>query len=449
MAFWGTGAVQDRLGGARGFGSWELARNDDGSTIVDASAVLPDGITIAGVTYAADRLHVNTNGTVSLGGAYKRLPQDNPARPMIAPFWGDVDTRLDGEGAESGGIWVHLAPDAGVVTITWDHVGVYRRNADVTNLFQLQIVDRGGGNVDLLFRYEAIGWTQGTAEDDPGARAGVFTANSALAIGGGDLMRLPTDPGNSGIAGLWGIALRGGQASLLPPDDSTTKGTAAADLLVGGYGDDLLDGLAGNDTLQGGDGSDTLLGGEGDDHLQGGASASDLRDVLYGGAGRDVLEGGHGNDELRGDAGDDTLSGWFGADTVIGGAGNDVLTGGAWGDALFGGDGADYLNGGFGYDRLNGGAGADRFFHLGLADHGSDWIQDFSWRDGDVLAYGGAATAAQFQLNRAATPNAGDPLIPEYFVIYKPTGQILWALVDGAAAASILLQVDGQQFDLL
>jgi Ca2+-binding RTX toxin-like protein len=110
----------------------------------------------------------------------------------------------------------------------------------------------------------------------------------------------------------------------------------------------------------------------------------------------------------------------------------------------------DYLNGGFGYDRLNGGAGADTFFHLGVFDHGSDWVQDYAAAEDDVLATGIAgATASQFQVNFATTAGAGAAGVAEAFVIYRPTGQILWALVDGAGQGQINLQIGGQVFDLL
>ena len=70
--------------------------------------------------------------------------------------------------------------------------------------------------------------------------------------------------------------------------------------------------------------------------------------------------------------------------TVIGGVGDDVLTGSALSDEIFGGDGNDFVNGGFGHDRVNGGDDGDRFFHIGVADHGSDWIQDYDAAEGDV-----------------------------------------------------------------
>ena len=37
----------------------------------------------------------------------------------------------------------------------------------------------------------------------------------------------------------------------------------------------------------------------------------------------------------------------------------------------------------------------------------------------------------------------------EAFVIHRPTGQILWALVDGAGQESIELQIGGATVDLL
>ncbi|WP_371157987.1 calcium-binding protein [Jannaschia sp. 2305UL9-9] len=236
-----------------------------------------------------------------------------------------------------------------------------------------------------------------------------------------------------------------------PPADPPVidTGTSGADVLTGGSGADRLDGLAGDDTINGGDGNDTLIGGEGDDVITGGASAGDLRDLIFGGAGNDTIDGGYGNDELRGDAGNDDVAGGFGADTVIGGAGNDTLTGSAFGDEIFGGDGMDFVNGGFGSDRVNGGDGADTFFHLGIADHGSDWIQDYSASDGDVLVFGGAATADQFQINVANTASAGDAGTDEAFVIYRPTGQIIWALVDGDGQSEINLRLNGQVFDLM
>lgn len=220
--------------------------------------------------------------------------------------------------------------------------------------------------------------------------------------------------------------------------------------LTGSAQDDRLVGADLDDVIYGGLGNDTLVGGSGDDLLVGGEDVDDLRDLIFGGAGNDTIDGGYGNDELRGDSGNDVIAGGFGADLVIGGEGNDMLTGSALGDRLFGGDGDDFLNGGFGFDQLNGGDGADTFYHLGTENHGSDWIQDYLGSQGDTLAFGNAAaTAAQFQINTALTQGAGEADVAEAFVIYKPTGQILWALVDGANQDEINLTLGGTTFDLL
>ncbi|MCX7568240.1 Ig-like domain-containing protein, partial [Sulfitobacter sp. F26169L] len=244
-----------------------------------------------------------------------------------------------------------------------------------------------------------------------------------------------------------------------PADDSVNltgdagpnrlEGTALNDVLSGLGGNDTLFGLAGDDTLNGGDGTDNLVGGDGNDLLTGGESENDRRDNIFGGSGNDTIFGGYGNDEVRGDAGDDVVSGGFGADTVIGGTGNDSITGSALADLLFGSDGDDFINGGFGYDQVNGGDGADSFFHLGIADHGSDWIQDYNAAEGDVLVFGNAdATRAQFQINVTTTPNAGADDVEEAFVIYRPTGQIIWALVDGNGQDEINLRIGSEVFDL-
>ena len=209
--------------------------------------------------------------------------------------------------------------------------------------------------------------------------------------------------------------------------------------------------------MDGGNGSDTLNGGDGNDTITGGTYAADLRDTVYAGAGDDVVDGGYGNDLLYGQEGNDTITGGWGADELIGQAGDDVLNGAVYSDLLYGGDGADFVNGGFGHDRINGGSGGDTFYHLGVADHGSDWIQDYAAPEGDVLLFGQAGAAADdFQVNYAHTEDAqgersGDDSVAEAFVIYRPTGQIIWALVDGAAQDDILLRIagDGGVFDLV
>lgn len=262
------------------------------------------------------------------------------------------------------------------------------------------------------------------------------------------LEQWPYATGSIGAAGEWND-VNGSNSLWYVVEFDGLYGTAGSDRIDGSSLDEYLSGGLGDDTLYGQDGSDTLLGGDGNDLLMGGVTGNDLRDVIYGGNGNDSADGGYGNDELRGDAGNDTLIGSYGADTVIGGADDDVLTAQAWGDLLYGGDGNDFINGGYGYDRANGGDGADRFYHLGVAGHGSDWIQDYDATEGDVLVFGGTGTNDQFQVNFVETANAGAAGVEEAFVIYRPTGQILWALVDGGAQSEINMVMGGVTYDLL
>ena len=236
--------------------------------------------------------------------------------------------------------------------------------------------------------------------------------------------------------------------------DDSILGLGGNDTLIGGNGNDRLKGQLGDDSLQGGTGDDYLNGGWGNDALDAGTGDDTIygganSDTVWAGDGNDSIHGDDGNDELRGDAGDDFIFGDAGADTLIGADGSDMLSAGALGDLLFGGSGDDFLNGGYGFDRVNGGEGADRFYHSGAQGHGSDWIQDYNAAEMDILLYGALAFEQCFQVNYAETEGAGVAGVEEAFVIHRPTGQILWALVDGAAQDSIFVQINGALYDLM
>jgi hypothetical protein len=54
----------------------------------------------------------------------------------------------------------------------------------------------------------------------------------------------------------------------------------------------------------------------------------------------------------------------------------------------------------------------------------------------------------QFQINYANTRSAGAANVDEAFIIYRPTGQIIWALVDGDAQDSLTLSLGGTEVEL-
>jgi len=331
----------------------------------------------------------------------------------------------------------------------------FTARAGQTFIFDVDGVSNAGSNVDSYLELRNAGGSIIASDDDSSISDGGGGSTSGLdpyltytftADGIYTITLRPYGSGDFTAGTVAHLAISLDTLHVEPPVTVASN----SDTLLGGIGNDSLSGEAGNDLLRGGDGADTINGGEGDDTIFGGDTAADLRDVVYGGDGNDSIDGGYGNDELRGDAGNDTIEGGYGADTVLGGAGNDLLTGSAWGDVLFGGDGDDFINGGFGFDRVNGGAGADRFFHIGVAGHGSDWIQDYTGAENDTLVFGIAtATRAQFQINWATTPDAGEAGVQEAFVIYRPTGQIIWALIDGADNDHIWLQIGANTYDLL
>ncbi len=339
---------------------------------------------------------------------------------------GDVDTQLDGEGYESGSIWADLDTNIGVFTVTWYHVGVYRRNAELTNVFQVQLYDQGGGDFDFAFRYDQIEWALGTADDDAGAIAGIFDpSGNDLLIGSSNLFELGKLTGNSGEIGLWAYSVQNGEIRDYFSQTMPIYGSESAEGLGGSDGADHILAYQGDDTLTAGGGSDTVDAGEGDDFVFGGT----------------------GNDEIYGRGGNDNILGGFGADWIFGDDGQDILTGSAREDDLLGGNGDDFLNGGWGHDQLTGGEGADRFYHEGIKDHGSDWITDYYSPEGDVLVFGGAATQSDFLVQYAETAGAGQAGIKEAFVTLIPAGQILWAIEDGELDA-LRIVLNGEIFDL-
>jgi Ca2+-binding RTX toxin-like protein len=418
----GNGTAVTGLGGPAGYGETAVPRGDDTTLRVDVSAVFEDGFTLDGTHYAASQLYIATDGYVTFGSAAGGVPADPSSltMPFIAIFMADVDTRIDGEAPESGQIWLDVDPVQDVVTITWDDVGFYRRDATRTDTFQMQLFDRGNGAMDVVFRYENIDWTSGDLQggwDGLGgtpAFIGYREASSGAATSVGASrnetaeLNLPATSGNTGVVGLYVYRLGGSPAPIIGGNgNDTLQGTSSAELIQAKAGNDWILASGGADTVDGGAGtdvfdfsgapapirlnladpsanlgwaaglqltgiecyigsagSDTLLGAAGNDWFDG-WSGNDLlkglagADSLFGNLGADTILGADGPDSLDGGDGADELQGGGSADTLTGGTGNDTLAGDGGNDLLQGGDGADSLTGADGNDTLDGGAGAD------------------------------------------------------------------------------------------
>ena len=161
------------LGGPAGFGELSQGRNDDSSS---NQLNLPFTINFFGQDF--NSFFVNNNGNMTFGGSESTFTPDPFPRssglPMIAPFWGDVDTRCASCGEVDVGEGQTVNPNDTVVA-TWNNVGFYSQNPSLTNSFQAIIRDRsdtGAGNFDIDFRYERLEWTTGDASGGTGGLGG-------------------------------------------------------------------------------------------------------------------------------------------------------------------------------------------------------------------------------------------------------------------------------------
>ncbi|MES2515701.1 MAG: gliding motility-associated C-terminal domain-containing protein [Bacteroidota bacterium] len=144
-------------------------RNDDGST-----ALIPLGFSFCfyGTTYTS--CYINNNGNISFGSPYSTFssnPFPDPGFVMIAPFWGDVDTRNASSGLP------YFKKTATSLIVKWSNVGYYSSMADKLNDFQLIITDGSdpilpNGN-NVAFCYGDMQWTTGSASQGVGGFGGV------------------------------------------------------------------------------------------------------------------------------------------------------------------------------------------------------------------------------------------------------------------------------------
>jgi hypothetical protein len=238
--------LETGFGGTAGYGDLAMLPNDDQSSNL---LNLPFNINFFGQTYS--NFYVNNNGNVTFGGPVGdftpiSFPFNRPIGgvgggggeggpvlaaaaavsniAMIAPYWGDVDTRCAGCGA------VYVAsPNASTVVVTWNDVGYYPSNNSLTNNFQLVLKDKSvagntatTGDFDITFRYDRLQWTTGDASGGAGGTGGT-PAQAGFDAGNG--VNFFTVPGSQTAAvlnlanttnvaggpdGLWTFAIRAG-----------------------------------------------------------------------------------------------------------------------------------------------------------------------------------------------------------------------------------------------
>jgi hypothetical protein len=146
-------------------------RNDDDYS----SAAIPLNFTFDLYGTGQTSVYVNNNGNISFGNGYCTYTASGfpiADYPMVAPFWGDVDTRAGDMG--DGVTWYKSGPN--YFAVTWDHVGYYNQHADLQCTFQLIISDgtyapMGLGN-NVCFCYGDMNWTTGDASGGSGGFGG-------------------------------------------------------------------------------------------------------------------------------------------------------------------------------------------------------------------------------------------------------------------------------------
>lgn len=144
-----------------------MAPNDDGST---ANIPIPFNFCLYGTNYSS--LWINNNGNITFDAAYATFSAvgfPSATYVMVAPFWGDVDTRGIGE------VWYKITPTA--VYVNWENCGYFNNYTDKTNTFSLIITDGtdpviGVGN-NVAFCYQDMQWTTGDASSGVGGFGGV------------------------------------------------------------------------------------------------------------------------------------------------------------------------------------------------------------------------------------------------------------------------------------
>ncbi|MEO8592212.1 MAG: nidogen-like domain-containing protein [Candidatus Solibacter sp.] len=159
-----------------GFSSTSDGHNDDGTytlggcdnsapggTCAGTAVMLGFGVNFFGTT--RDSLFINTNGNVTFDSplsTFTPFGLDDALRPIIAPYFADVDTRNPLSGVVTFGNGFFGGRTA--FGVNWIDVGYFDSNVDKTNQFQLLLVDRsdtGAGNFDIIFNYDLVQWESG------------------------------------------------------------------------------------------------------------------------------------------------------------------------------------------------------------------------------------------------------------------------------------------------
>ncbi|HWA52940.1 MAG TPA: PKD domain-containing protein [Solirubrobacterales bacterium] len=151
-----------------------LDPNDDGYT---GLVELPFTLDFFGRQHSS--LFVNNNGNVTFDSplsTYTPFDLTSTSREIIAPFFGDVDTRGPGSDATTYGPTTFSGRPA--FCVVWggeNGVGYYEAHTDKLNKLQMLLVDRSDvapGDFDVVMTYGQVQWETGDASNGIGGLGG-------------------------------------------------------------------------------------------------------------------------------------------------------------------------------------------------------------------------------------------------------------------------------------
>jgi hypothetical protein len=162
-----------------------LAPKDNGSADASLTQAFEGGLNFFGTKYTD--VWVNNNGNLTFGGGLSSFTPGtiggDSGLPIIAAFWADADTR-NGGGTVSYGY--NSAHDSFVAT--WSSVDYFSSMATdhvaKSNSYQIEIIDQGAGDAEIIIRYGDLNWITGDASGGTAglggtvARAGINSGNS-------------------------------------------------------------------------------------------------------------------------------------------------------------------------------------------------------------------------------------------------------------------------------
>ena len=187
------------LGGPLDFGTTTLARGDDAAgMLVDLTPIFAQGFDFYGHHYTG--VYVNTNGNVSFDATVTTFTpspfplQSSPnLHPLIAAWWGDVDTRVPIPGMPDHNL-VYYALDVPNLRFvaTWVDVGYFNQHDDLLNAFQIILTQATGGtSFDAELRYHRCEWTTGDFSGGHGGFGGIPAQAGFDATDGVNFLSLP------------------------------------------------------------------------------------------------------------------------------------------------------------------------------------------------------------------------------------------------------------------